>query len=239
LALIHGADREGRAWGSEALAFSRQLGDRANSAWALFYLGAHSLASPDEYVAGIALCEEGLALFRELDNPLGMARTLNILGELARLAGDYERARTAYNECIAIFRKTGDKLREAIVTGNLSYVVQHQGDYKRAEALCKEGIARLQDLEIRYPGAFFLGALAGPVAAQGDAERAARLLGAAEAAREAMGVEQLPSDQLEVDAYIAAARDQLDQATFDAAWAAGRAMSLEEAVAYALGQDDA
>jgi non-specific serine/threonine protein kinase len=238
LAIIYGASREGRAWGSEALALSRQLGDRANSAWALFYLGAHSLANPEEYVAGIALCEEGLTLFRELDEPLGMARTLNILGELARLAGDYERARIAYEECIAIFGRTGDKLRETIVTGNLSYVVQHQGDHRRAEALCKEGIARLQELEIRYPSAFFLAALAGPVAAQGDAVRATRLLGAAEAIREAMGVGQLASDQLEVDAYVSAARAQLSRATFEAAWAAGRAMSLEEAVAYALGQDD-
>jgi hypothetical protein len=29
----------------------------------------------------------------------------------------------------------------------------------------------------------------------------------------------------------------LDQATFEAAWAEGRPMSLEEAIAYALGED--
>lgn len=32
--------------------------------------------------------------------------------------------------------------------------------------------------------------------------------------------------------------EQLDDAVFEAAWAEGRAMSLEQAVAYALGGDD-
>jgi non-specific serine/threonine protein kinase len=239
LAVIRGDHEQGRLWGSEALALSRELGDRANSAWALVYLGAHSTASPDEYREGIALCEEGLALFRELGDRSGMARALNILGELARLVGDYQRARTVYEECLAVFREAGDALREAIVLGNLSYIAQHQGDHGRAEALCKEAIVRLRELELRYPMAFFLAALAGPVAAKGDAERAACLLGAAEALREAMGIGLVPSDQFEVDRYVSAVREQLDEMTFEAAWAEGRAMSLEVAIAYALEENPA
>ena len=75
------------------------------------------------------------------------------------------------------------------------------------------------------------------VAVKGDVVRAAQLLGAGEALPEAMGVGPQPADQFAVDRYVAAVREQLDEATFEAARAAGRAMSLEEAVAYALGED--
>jgi hypothetical protein len=50
-----------------------------------------------------------------------------------------------------------------------------------------------------------------------------------------MGIGQQPADRLEVDRYVVDVRAQLDEAAFEAAWAEGQAMSLEEAVIYALG----
>jgi hypothetical protein len=44
-------------------------------------------------------------------------------------------------------------------------------------------------------------------------------------------------DQEKYDHVVAAARSQLDEATFAVAWAEGRAMPLEQAIAYALTQD--
>jgi hypothetical protein len=82
-----------------------------------------------------------------------------------------------------------------------------------------------------------LAGLAGPISARGDPERAARLLGASEALLETIGVGLQCSDQFEVDRYEAAVREQLDQATFEAAWAEGRAMSLEQAVTSALEEE--
>jgi hypothetical protein len=52
-----------------------------------------------------------------------------------------------------------------------------------------------------------------------------------------VGVDLQPADQAEADRYAAIAREQLDEVTFESAWADGRAMSLEQAVAYALGED--
>jgi non-specific serine/threonine protein kinase len=221
----------------EALALSREVGDRINHAWALAFLAAELWCYPDRYDESIALCEEGLALFRELDHRPGIARALNILGDLARLVGDYERAQELYEECLAIAREIGDRQREAYMHGCLGYVAQHQGDYERAEALTMEALAQLRELHLTYGIAPHLLALAGPVGAKGQAERAARLLGAGEALFEAMEVEPQAGDQLAADRYVTALREQLDEATFEAARAEGRAMSLEEAVAYALGED--
>jgi predicted ATPase/DNA-binding CsgD family transcriptional regulator len=236
LAFAQGDNQRGKVWNGQALSLYRELGDKVNTAWALVFLGAHSLGSPDEYRNSIALSAEGLALFRSLDHQPGMAQALNGLGEAARLDGDYERAAEAYEECLAISRAIGDKQREAIMLGNLGYIAQHRGDYERAEALSKAALALLWERQSAYLIAFALATLAGPVTAKGDPERAARLLGASAALFEALGTGPQPVDQPEIDQYIAALRTQLDGARFGAAWAEGRALSLDEAVSYALGE---
>jgi hypothetical protein len=45
-------------------------------------------------------------------------------------------------------------------------------------------------------------------------------------------------DRLEYERFTESLRLQLDQAAWTAGWAAGRAMSLKEAVAYALSDDN-
>jgi tetratricopeptide (TPR) repeat protein len=238
LSFYHGDYEQGKILNGKALAIYRELGDKANSAWALAFLSSHSMGYPDRYKEGMTLCEEGLALFRELSDKPGMAQALTTLGELARLDGDYERARTAYEECLAVCRETGMKRREAITLGNLAYVAQHQGNHGQAEALVREGLILLRELGFKYAIAIGLALLAGPVGAKGQPERAARLFGASEAFLEAMGIGQQAGDQSEVDRYVAAAREQLDEATFEATWAKGRAMSLEQAIEYALWEGD-
>jgi hypothetical protein len=67
------------------------------------------------------------------------------------------------------------------------------------------------------------------------ARRAARLLGAADALLEASGIANAPTvHRVEIERNVAALRARLDETAFAAAWAEGRAMSLEQASAYAL-----
>jgi len=67
----------------------------------------------------------------------------------------------------------------------------------------------------------------------GYPERAARLFGAVEAAHHASGTAMSPGDRIEYDRHVAAARAQMDAKAFAAAWAAGRALSLDQASAEA------
>jgi non-specific serine/threonine protein kinase len=235
LAYTRGDHEQGKAWNGEALALYRELGDGVNSAWALVWLGSNAAGYPDEYREGATLCEEALALFREAGDKPGMAWALSTLGELARLDGDYERAETAYEESLTISREVGAKEREEAALQNLGHVAQRQGDYDRAGALHRQALALNREFGSKYFIAFSLAALAGPVGAKGQPKRAARLLGASETLFESMGIGQQPADRLEVDRYVVDVRAQLDEAAFEAAWAEGQAMSLEEAVIYALG----
>src|SRR5207248_2934358 len=66
------------------------------------------------------------------------------------------------------------------------------------------------------------------------AQWAARLFGAAAALRELMSAPVHPRRPAEHDRQITAARAMLDAATFDAAWADGRGMTPDQAIASAL-----
>jgi hypothetical protein len=76
--------------------------------------------------------------------------------------------------------------------------------------------------------------LAGLAAAGGDHQRAARVYATAEALRLAIKAAALPIDRTRHERRIATLRHNLGDEAFAAAWAAGRAMALEEAIAGAL-----
>jgi tetratricopeptide (TPR) repeat protein len=168
-----------------------------------------------------------------VDDKPYVALALNVLGEILRMNGDYEGAREIYEECLALCRETGNRRREGMMLVNLGYVAQHQGDYELAEAYFKEETILFGELGLKYFVVLSIADHAGPAAARCQPERAVHLLGASAALSEAMGVTQQLVDQVEIDGYLADAREQLDEAAFQAAWEEGRAMSLEEAVAYA------
>jgi hypothetical protein len=69
---------------------------------------------------------------------------------------------------------------------------------------------------------------------QGQAEHGVRLLGGAEALRQAMGTPVRPADRPALEAALAAARAALGDVAFDDAWVAGHSLPLEQVVADAL-----
>ena len=79
--------------------------------------------------------------------------------------------------------------------------------------------------------------IAAAEAAETRFARAVRLWGAVEALQEAIGSPQFASTSAWVhDPYVKVARESLDPRTFEAAWAEGRAMSLQQAFQYALAE---
>jgi len=80
---------------------------------------------------------------------------------------------------------------------------------------------------------FTLDCLAIVAADAGNHLSAARLFGAAEAARQHMGMVRFKVLDAEDQARVAALRDAMGQAEFDTAWAEGTALSIEEAISYA------
>ena len=237
LAYARGELAQALVYQTEASEVFEALGDRLNLAWTLAYRGGHLIGDPARYAESVALCNQALSLFQELDVQPGVTQTLNILGELARAAEDYDRAEEVYTACLALCRQIGERRREFMSVGNLAFVAQHRGDYAQAEALIREALLLGRGLGARHQLASTLAQMIGPVAALGRPERAARLLGAAEAVLEALGSSLQPGDQHEIDHYVADLRAGMDTASFEAARQAGRGLSLEEAIRYALEED--
>jgi non-specific serine/threonine protein kinase len=122
----------------------------------------------------------------------------------------------------------------AVSLTNLGSLAQRRGDHRQAETLYRESLALLVELGDRRRTAACLEGLAAAASARGEASRAVRLFGAADDLRERAGVTLPPPHRVAHQPHLESARARLDSDTFQTAWAAGRAMPLDEAVAYAL-----
>jgi tetratricopeptide (TPR) repeat protein len=181
-----------------------------------------------------ALMEESLALYREIGDRQGIALVLGNLGMAAWTRGEYERAVALSEESLALYRATGDRRGIARLLGNQALISLHQRDYARAEARCRECLALYRDVGDRQGVSHYLPVLAGAAFGQGQIERAARLFGAGAALRERLGASLPPIGRRSHDRAVAAVRATLGEAAFEAAWAAGRSLSLDQAIAEAL-----
>jgi hypothetical protein len=120
------------------------------------------------------------------------------------------------------------------VLNSLGYIAQRQGDAAQAREFFTEALALCREIGAQRQLAFSLAGLAGVASLIGQSERAARLFGATEALAELRQEQPTAPHRIERERNVALARVQLDEATFAAAWAEGREMSLEQAIAYAL-----
>jgi predicted ATPase len=219
---------------SEALALYRELGARRDMGWTLVHLSALSYGRRDEHEQAVALGEEGLALLREADDKSGIAQAFTNLGELARLQGNLPRAKEAHEESLDIALEIGDRLREGIQLINLGLIAQREEEAEHAQALLQQCLTLALEMGHRVLKVDTLAYLAGAAGALGHLKRAARLFGAAEALYNMHGFSHQAADMPEFERSRASVREQLDEATFNALWAEGQAMRLEEAIAYAL-----
>jgi non-specific serine/threonine protein kinase len=224
-----------RTFGEESVAIFRALGDKSGLALALDCLG--TVLVRRDLAQAVVLFEESAALFRELGEKLMLGLALMNVAFVMTEQGNYRRAATLLEESLAGYRE----LRATPAICDTLYVqamvARRQGEYGRAQALLKESLALWREIEdIRGLALFVLG-MAGIAAAQGQAMRAACLCGAVEALREAAGAPLTGFYRIDCQRIADTARTHLDEATFAAAWAEGRAMSLEQAIAYALEAD--
>lgn len=217
----------------EGLALSRQVGDKWGIAWSLNNLGGAAGVQGDS-AAARALHEQALTLFRELDNGQGMSIALYGLGAAMEEQGDYAAARSLFEQALSIVTQLDDKLNVAMDLNSLGIVALRQGDYCQALAFFTDSLTLARQLGFKQLIPHCLAGLAGVIGAQGQLERAARLCGAIEAQCEAIGVPLQPRQRPTFESDVVALRTQLGEAAFSAAWIEGAAVTLEQAVEYAL-----
>jgi Tetratricopeptide repeat len=176
---------------------------------------------------------QALELAREIGATDIMGSLLNNLGETARLRGDYGAARKLYEEALQMGEDVSPHLTSTIL-GNLGMVALFQGDQATARRRFGESLPISLKLGHRTGIAGALEGLGELAMREGELERGARLLGACEALRETINVPVSPADQSEHEQAMAGVRSALGKQGLDALWSEGRAMTQEQAVAFAL-----
>ena len=234
VAYVRGDDAGARGRYEASLELFRRLGAESEAAAVLLSLGWLERREGDGGRAR-ALLEDGLARFRAAGDVLGVARALNSLGWVAQWQGELARAEALLEECLTIARRAGAAGIVGPALQNLGKVALARGDAPRAAALFGASLRTKQELGNRYQVANLLVWIAQLAERTGQPERAARLLGAQQALREALHAPHPPDLPPEHVPVAAAVRARLGDARFAAGWAAGRALSAEEAVALARG----
>jgi predicted ATPase/DNA-binding CsgD family transcriptional regulator len=227
LAFSQGAYERAYALKEESLALFRELGDTWNIAYLLAQV-ANVASYQGNYAKAYPLAEESVALFRELGDKRGIADGLKNLGGVLLNQGKYARAGSFLEEGLALYREFGLKSEIASPLYSLGRVAFGQGDYTRAQALHREGLTLSLEVGEKWLIALGLEELGAVVALQGQTAWAARLVGAAEALREAIGSIPLPAERSNYERGIAYARTQLGEKAFAAALAEGRTMTPQQ-----------
>jgi len=224
----------------ESLGLFREVGDMARSAETLSDLGMLFQMRGD-YERANALLDESLALFRTLDNIGGITMCLFFLGTLAYSQGNANQAGALFEESLIQFRTSEVTWMIAGVLTNLAMIALDQGDYGQAKAYLMESLTLLRQIDEKWQIVHTVEVLARLTVEQGQKGdnvqlhlRAARLFGAAEALREILDTQVLEFQRFSHERGVTALRAQLDEATLAVAWAEGRAMTLDQTVAYAL-----
>jgi predicted ATPase len=228
-----------RAIIEECLTMYQDLRDSCGIATALLHL-AWVAVDQGYYAEAEERAVKSLSTFQELGDKFRVGVLLNVLGELSRLQGYYEGAGKFYEQNIEILREQHSYLALAPPMFNLAWVSLHGKDYGKAKALFEESFNLYHRDGNKTAMMECLAGFAGVLGMTGKPEQAVRLFGAVEALFEAIGMtgRRDLSEQKEFDYYVAAVRAQLDQAAFAGAWAEGRAMTLEQAIAFALKETD-
>lgn len=94
---------------------------------------------------------ESLAIYRQVDDQVGVAQALNSLANvLCDLEADYDQAQTLYEESLSIAREIGDQFGVAKALVNLGALMQELGAYEEAKRFYEESLALYRKIDYRH-----------------------------------------------------------------------------------------
>jgi len=178
-----------------------------------------------------SLLEESLALSRELGDKVSIVSYFSLSGQLTLSQGDATTARTLAEKGLVLSREIGYRWGIAESLSLLAKAAAVEGDYAAARALSEKSLVISREVGDNVLIASSLEGLAGVATAQEKPMWAAQLWGAAEFLRETIDAPLPPIEQASYEQSITTARTQLGEKAFATAWAKGRTMTPEQALA--------
>jgi len=218
----------------ESLALSRELGDVDGIQVSLLGLG-WSIEEQGEHSEAIDICMEGLSYAKTSKTKRNMATILNLMGVAAFQMGSYALSRDYLEEALSLCREMGDQ--EGVLRANrtLGKIALAERDYVKARYFALECLKLSQKLEDIAYIALSLIMFGQIIQVKGYPENFVRLLGNAEKIVHFDLWETVShSSRNQIKQAVESARAALGEETYNAAYASGRAMTMDEDIEYAL-----
>ena len=215
-----------------SLQLTRQVGDKRAIANAIYNDAFPILVVRVEPERARTLLREALPLFEELKDEAGVGRTYWGLGNADYFQQDFEAARQKLQAAQAIFRRLDARFDLAWSLHTLGLVTLKMGSVDAARPYFTEALTMFAEAKDVSGIVLQLDNLAAVARAEGDPMKATRLFAAAATYQITSGT-GLGLLLREQEGRLQP-REGLDDRQADAAWSEGQAMSLDQAVAYAL-----
>jgi predicted ATPase/DNA-binding SARP family transcriptional activator len=216
----------------KALAGFEKIKDIWNAAHSLYLLGLTAYRYQDFKLARWSY-EECLARCGLVEDRVMEAHAIRGLAELALYRDELTLAESLFREAYEELKKIGDENCAARAAFELAEVVKRGGDFEQARTLLDQSLRYYIKLGIEDRIALVIVRYAALAEAQGDGERAARLLGSADV-HLGGGKNLAPTDKVMHEQIVSSTQKLIGDQAYDMWFAEGAALSLQEAMNYAL-----
>jgi predicted ATPase len=225
---------------SEALDIAEGLGDKKLLADALYnYSFAFDSSDPQRSLERMRpTVERAMALYEELGDTAGVARARWALGNNSFISKRYVEAAELFSMSLEEARIAKDEFQTGWSLFMLGGALQGIPRYEEAGPRYKEGLRLFLDGGDLTGVLFSLGGLSELARLQGMEERAVRLKAASRALQSETGADLLESEERNLGLFGDLQQGKLSEEEMRRAWSEGLALTLEEAVAYALEESD-
>ena len=217
----------------EGLTLAREVGDKVLLGQALRNMASAIALTSGNPKTIRAYAEEGLQLLREAGAHGAFAMALFNMGLSAASQGNYAEARSRFEACLSLLMESGDRNHVNAAYSELAHLERRQGHFAQAKPLYRQTLLEWQRLGHRAAIAHELECLAMIAKGQEEDQRAAKLFGAAEVLRENIHLPMTAMERVEYEGEVGDLRRNMDELMLAKAWAEGRAMSMEQAIALA------
>jgi hypothetical protein len=205
---------------------ARALG---NAAW--------SAIEARDFARARRMWEEGAVISRALSMKPGEALCVAHIGYAEALAGNFDSARRHVGESLVLFEEIGQTTWTPVAQRYLGLVALLDGHVELAEEQLRASLAQGRDSAPQFHLVYWLDELAAVASAKGEDERAATLWAATDTQYERLGMAVIEEGRQVRERYRQSI-DRLSGGAAAAARARGRAMTLDDAVHFALASID-
>jgi non-specific serine/threonine protein kinase len=226
------------ALSDESLRIGTDIKDVEVVAWSLLIATMSTWVGGD-LAGSTRQFESALSLARLMHVEQAELDLLNTLCGISIATGDLDRAIEFGEQCLAMSKNRGELWVRGFVLAFLARANWLRGERPCAEALAREAAVCKHAIDDRNGLTIALGTLAWMAAECGRHERAATLLGSCQRVRDESSLTLLALFREQHERSVSLITRGIGQKAFDTAFARGRAMTIDEGVAFAVADEQA